>query len=376
MGTLKLAVRASSYDARYSYGAKHVKLNPTLLTQAVDAGALSGYTIQMTSTTQNMGIKYSGYTNCLPNRSFSSLIRIKNNYTGTPAANRVLFQLGYGAGNTGPNFQVWHATTTGQVTIYCANEANTVCLNSVTFGVWAPTAGTYYDIFVKWDGTTTANAVKVYIDGTLLGQATAGAALTSSWLSEYFDPILIGTGNAVSRRDFYLDEFVLWDGDVDPTSVALVGGTGSLNGAARTNLVDAAAFDGSTYTDPGAAQVKTGTGYTFAGAANTGTYDGSDRWTDPTEAAVQTGVAYKANSTTNNKTGTYTGADRWTDPGESNVLLATAYKANSTTNNKTGQLEVPVAATVLTGITYGVAGAQTGTLSVIPPSITVLAIGS
>lgn len=60
------------------------------------------------------------------------------------------------------------------------------------------------------------------------------------------------------------------------------------------------------YTDPGAANVKTGVSYTYDGATQNGTYDGSDRWTDPGEANVRTGVAYKANSTTNNKTGTYT----------------------------------------------------------------------
>ncbi len=100
------------------------------------------------------------------------------------------------------------------------------------------------------------------------------------------------------------------------------------------------------------------------GEDGTGTYDGSDRWTDPSDTNVKTGTSYKANSLTNNKTGTYDGSDRWTDPGESNVRVATAYKANSLTNNKTGLLDLPVIANVLTGISYD-NSTKTGTL-VIP----------
>jgi hypothetical protein len=117
----------------------------------------------------------------------------------------------------------------------------------------------------------------------------------------------------------------------------------------------------------------------------TGTYDGSDRWTDPGIANVRLGIAYKANSTTNNRTGdvteptvgtvkigvtygtllsltgTYDGSDRWTDPGDSNVRLAIAYKANSTTNNKTGRVTVPLAGRVYVGDTFETDAATTGT---------------
>lgn len=50
---------------------------------------------------------------------------------------------------------------------------------------------------------------------------------------------------------------------------------------------------------------------------------------------VKTGITFGAASAL---TGTYTGSDRWTDPGEANVKSGTAYKADSTTNNKLGTL--------------------------------------
>jgi len=65
--------------------------------------------------------------------------------------------------------------------------------------------------------------------------------------------------------------------------------------------------------------------------ATTGTYTG------PATTDVKVGVTYGASL---GSTGTYNGSDRWTDPGESNVRSGTAYKANSTTNNKTGTLSV------------------------------------
>lgn len=59
-------------------------------------------------------------------------------------------------------------------------------------------------------------------------------------------------------------------------------------------------------TSPGIAAVKTGTSWRYEGDDLTGTYDGSDRWTDPGENLVVAGTQYKANSTSNNKTGTFT----------------------------------------------------------------------
>jgi hypothetical protein len=384
MGTLKFAYRSSATHTNARYGGGGITgvslSNTTAISSASDGGALSGYLTDLTATGGAHAIVFPGRDNTPASRSQSYLIRVKINYTGSPAANRCLFSLGYGGSTLGPVFQMWH-TSTGNLVAYCKNEVNQIALSSTSFGAWSPTSGTYYDIVFKWDGTTTANAAKVYIDNSLLGQATASFALTASWTSLYYNVIVLGYTPSVNTSAYYLDEFVIWDGDQDTSATTLVSGSGALNGASRTSLVDAAAFDGSSYTDPGEASVKTGTAYTYNGSAKTGTYTGSDRWTDPGIANVRTGTAYKADSTTNNRTGTcavptaaetktgvsvdattgtYTGSDRWTDPGEANVADGVAYKADSTTNNKLGTLETPPEAVVLDGYAYGVA--QTGTL--------------
>lgn len=52
----------------------------------------------------------------------------------------------------------------------------------------------------------------------------------------------------------------------------------------------------------------------------------------PTAANTKTGVVYSNSE----QTGTYTGSDRWSDPGSTNVKSGTQYKANSASNNMTG----------------------------------------
>ena len=106
------------------------------------------------------------------------------------------------------------------------------------------------------------------------------------------------------------------------TNMQAIGFPSSFPAGLTTSYNDIGAaqrIQGAGYTDPGIASVKTGVGYSFAGSALTGTYDGSDRWTDP---------------------------------GEANVRLSTAYKANSTSNNKTGTLDLPVEADVKLGVVY------------------------
>lgn len=79
--------------------------------------------------------------------------------------------------------------------------------------------------------------------------------------------------------------------------------TGTLVVPSASNVRFGTSVDATTGTCvvPTAANTKIGIS---VDVSDTGTYDGSDRWTDPGEANVATGVQYKANSTSNNKTGT------------------------------------------------------------------------
>lgn len=111
-----------------------------------------------------------------------------------------------------------------------------------------------------------------------------------------------------------------------------------------------------------------------------------DLFTDVPEEKVELDYEYNYNSTTPNRvgtrrqpaeedvqidvdygpsdslTGTYDGSDRWTDPGDDNVRNGVAYKVNSTSNNKTGRVVVPVDDDVRSGISFEIDGADTGLL--------------
>lgn len=305
---ITFAVRGSSFDAYYSAGFNDgIPSDAALITIGANAGALSGSLYDMTSATAKY-VAWNGQANAGESRAFSALMRLKANYTNSPTGDRALFGFGASRNGLGPFLEFWHSSG-GNITVHGRNEANGGTFSVASFGSWQPTSGTYYDLVFTWDGTTTSNAAKFYVDGTLLGQITAAAALASSWKSSYFNPILVGAVHDVYVNNFYLDEFVIWNSVIDPTSVGLVSGTGSLNGASRTSLVSVSNIELINHEAVSASELKTGVSKIQAGVTVNGTYDGSDRWTDPGESNVANGVAYKANSTTNNKTGTLSPTD-------------------------------------------------------------------
>lgn len=100
---------------------------------------------------------------------------------------------------------------------------------------------------------------------------------------------------------------------------------------------------------PGVAKVINDTSFGTNGTELTGTYDA------PTASEVKIGSAFGALSA---ETGTYDGSDRWSDPGENNVENGVAYKANSLTNNKTGNFQAPSVNDVQDGVGFGSNGLE------------------
>lgn len=208
-------------------------------------------------------------------------------------------------------------------------------------------------------GTATLPSAALVLSGVTYGVAGTGSTGTY---------VVVATGNVRSGTTF-------------GAAAAL---TGTLAVPSVANVLNGVSVDATTgiYVAPTASDVKVGV--TFGPASgSTGTYDGSDRWTDPGVANVIASTAYKAGSTSNNRTGTYVaaatgnvkigvtfgdgsgqtgtydGSDRWTDPGEANVATGVQYKANSATNNKTGTLntgggppDYPSQSDVRSGVAY------------------------
>jgi hypothetical protein len=245
------AVRGTSLDAVYSNGGKTgVGMGNTAPASAVDAGALSGSSIQFAANNNLKPVVWTGRSNTHAVGTFSVLLRYRPNYTGTPGSDRPLFALNSGAGRS-TAIELKHSVTTGNLTVLIRNELGTAVVNSVSAGAWSPTSGTWYDIVLTWNNTTTANQVKVYVDAVQIGAGiTATGVYGATFTNKHFAEIMVGCG--ANGLGFFnaerIDELVIWDTVIDPTNVTLVSGAGSLNGAARASLVAATAFDGTVST--------------------------------------------------------------------------------------------------------------------------------
>lgn len=315
------AVRGTAKKAIYSGGLG----TPTELgTNSVDAGAGTGIignsiiNLDQGSVAQH-SLAYEGRNNIPAGQQFSILMRCAPGTTGT-AIQMFSVTLPYNA----YGFQARFSGAGTIVATYLDSAGSTNATQTYSF---AYVAGTYYDLVWLLDTSLTTAALVLYKDGSSV--ASTNGSTRTAYPAQYGSLITLGSQNAAAQNStqIKLNECVIWNTIIDPTSVALTSGTGSLNGASRTAFVDVTTFEGGNYVYPGASDIRSG----VAGLINAGTAV-TPSLVVPTLANTKTGVAGDGG------TGTYDGSDRWTDPGQSNVKSGVAYKANSTTNNKTGTL--------------------------------------
>ena len=241
--TLVFHAKGSSFTADLAAGGGvGVQFNSGKISTA--SGGISGTVWDLTDTSGVKFLSYPGAYNTQNSRAWSVLFRIAPGYTGTPAGSRAFGCLTAGVGATSAYFEWRHDITTANLTMASKNETSAT-YTTASFGTWSPTSGTFYDVVFVGDGTTTANNVKCYVDASAIGSGlTPTTALTSSWANTWFKSICIGSSPNTTASAFKLDEFAIWDGVIDPTSVALTSGTGSLNGASRSALLAVTAFGG------------------------------------------------------------------------------------------------------------------------------------
>ena len=235
----------------------------------VDATAIGGnrFNFDRSSTVLRTAI-YATPRLCT-SRARSVHMRVKFITTGIATG---LIEIGAGAGQT--NLQRWTLglTTAGTtLAILAQNEAGSTAVNNST--AWSPTADTWYDIVVMWDGVTITNGIKFWVDGVQIAQVNATTAIGTPFDSKLCNMVTIGIGHTLVSTRFVCNEVNIWDEVITPSSVTLTSGAGSLNGAARTAFVDGTAFEGGLNTDPGIANVRLNQAYRIDGAAKTGTLD-------------------------------------------------------------------------------------------------------
>lgn len=311
--------------------------NASLVSDA-SSGIFGGSKIDLRNT--GLGIKglvYTGQDNCSLNSAMTVLARIIPTWTGSPSSSQGILEIsmgqGFYAGGT-----LLGINTSGQLQCLNETERGAIILNSNIGPAMTITSGTPMDIWFVWDGSSTAGSLKCYAAqngnaATLIGTANPGSA-QGTRSRQVQAAMILAVSGLYSACDYYLNELVLWDTAENPVSYG-----------ARTGFITVPSnnFEGYVSTDPGIANVVSGTNYEINGALLTGTYT-CPTSTDPGIANVRSGQNYTINGS--NKTGTCA------VPAASNVRSGTAVDAT------TGTCAVPSAANVLSGVSVD---ATTGT---------------
>lgn len=324
-------VRGTALDAYYARFSKHAGLiyggstsAPTIVSGAATGVFGDSYIAKRNNIGNVRGLVYPGFGNTWSGAGFSILWRIIPRWTGTPSVIMNLCSIGSYSGSGLGKIEV-SILTSGAIRVRTSNRNQSTLTLNDTSGTTSFTSGTPVDIMLAWDGSTSANAMKVSVDGVELGTMTCASA-QSALESLVRTGIIIGAGVDTNHSDYDLNEFVIWDTVESHTY------------ATRTDFISPPSTgDGQIST----ANAKTGVSFYIPSSfsAQSGTYDGSDRWSDPGESNVVEGVSYKANSLTNNKTGTVGSS---TDPGVANVRRGTTYRISGV--DKTGTLYAPAQA--------------------------------
>jgi len=339
---------------------------PALVTKTTEVGVIGSTYLNTLAVSGNYRtIRFVGYGNVDSMASgLSILVRLIPRFTGfAPSSKGGIFAF---TGAFGQPYMVARALNTGTIQFLGTSASFATMVNLVSVSTYSFTSGTAVDLFFSWTGTTAANGAKMYVNGTLLAEGTSGMATdyTDAKGQLYESILACNAWPQGETSNFDLNEMAVWNSVIDPTASGL-----NFSGSSRTSFLTSTAYDpmptagnvkgglvyGSnelltgtrvdaspanvlsthSYADPAAqttgtyvatttATTKVGTSF---GVSQTGTFDGSDRWTDPGIANVLSGVAYKANSVANNRTGTHTELLS-TDPGIANVLDGIEYTIN------------------------------------------------
>ena len=270
-----IATFAASKNADYS---KH---SGTLTATSTGTSTISGGKLVFASGSAAK-VAFSPNNNIPLGQAWSIRFKYTPSYSNAPASPQRIFSTARNSSDGAWSAIITHHNSGPNVVYHTESNA---AIKSNNFS-WNPVSGTEYEFLYVIDWTN--GNYKFYIDGVLKGTPPTGAS-TRAPQGLIFQ---IGQDHDNTSSDiatFSIRDLIIYDG----------------------------AFTESAYTP----------GYTA-------TIPNTDTW--PTEAQTKTGVTFYQSDVL--KTGTYDGSDRWTDPGESNVSNGVAYKANSTTNNKTGTL--------------------------------------
>lgn len=311
------ALRGNSLTPRYAAGGKAsanylsnvYASTPAAVENFGHASVFGGQAINLIGLSDTRSLLFNSYGNWITGSNvFSALFRIVPNWTGNPAGLRRIVRIGQANSPAWAGGLLLEIQTDGKLFAVArdASDKGTLLFSFTTASALSFTSGTATDIMIVSDGARvylSQDGVEIH-DAALTSTAAQLGALVGGaiWLGPY-------------PWDGSYNEVVIWN-TAEPHEYA-----------ARTDFISVADFDGTSATDPGIANVRSGTTYTIAGASLTGTA------AIPAAADVKIGVSVGA------ATGLYDGSDRWTCPLAGQLSNGTQLKCNSTSLNLTGTLD-------------------------------------
>ncbi len=275
MASVTFAVRGNSFAPLYSQVANYApfatdqNLLPTIASGS-QAGLIGSNYIDLFQNSYNSrSVIWSGGANISTNAAISILVRASFNEN---ASLQGVFLLGGPYAVELCPAMIYMFFSGSSLNIGMNDECGNNLIANDGIGSFSPTTGVFYDIVFTTTGDTTTNGVNVYVNNSLLGSATLPSSLQNPRNVNLITNVVAGGATFdVAGSSMFLNEMVIWNGVINPGSVALTTGTGALSGASRTAFVQAAAFNGGSYSDPGITNVLNGVNYTFAGVSETGT---------------------------------------------------------------------------------------------------------
>lgn len=253
-------------------------------------------------------LRYTAGGNWPTGTDMSIRLRIVPTWSGNPATDKPIFYAG-SAVNDAPGGLVVYILDNGKLWFRLGSASHTLTfyVTSTSNSALSFTAYAATEIMISC-GSLSCSA----------SQDGVNVPLTNNtWSSAYanrFNGVLAGSMTlGPYSSSYYLDELIIWDSK----ETAVYTPSGSYEAVADVDVTQSS--------DPGIANVKSGTAYVISGVSLTGTaaiaaaddvkigvstgstvgtYDGSDRWTCPLAAQLSTGVELQCNSLTANLTGT------------------------------------------------------------------------
>lgn len=235
------ALRGDSLTARYAPGGGTPStLGATAnlpVVNSTQAGINGSTSISFNENgAQRRSLHYPTHGNLPLTGDLTVLMRL---YVTDPAQNLGFFRLGLG-GRTPIHGYNFYINTSNQFRFYQYSKDGSQ--DAIFSNLPFLTANTWHDIVVRYRGDLTALGSDIYLDGTLDKQQNPVNDMSDFSDNKNAVDLCIGyVSDSFDTSNYYVDEVVIWDEIINPASVALTSGTGSLNGASRTAYVDVSA---------------------------------------------------------------------------------------------------------------------------------------